>query len=530
MSQNTPNQAPDLGTVSAMSPHLFLPSTATDLGDFALDLTGFTVDNVAARVGDRAADGLDREDPLPAMLAARGDDPLGILIRLFLLGGAVSQEELTTGLPRSASQVRQWGIVVGTEEFRAAIDLRPTTIGNADVLLAADLSEIATGEALSADHVLGLGGASATLVDLTIRTPVTRALDMGAGSGIQTLGLRSHAQQVVATDISERALTFAQFNLALNDAVTPADAMAPVELRTGSFFEPVDGDFDLIVSNPPFVVSPRHTSLDTYTYRDGGHVGDGVVQHLIESIPAHLRPGGVGQLLANWEVHKGQEWSTRITQWMENTGCDAWVIQRELVDPAHYVHTWLRDGGLTPERNHKAYTEAYTEWLADFDAREVSHIAFGYITLRKPRSNRAPWIRIEENTGTIATGLGNVVADTLNVVEELAELSDAELLEWVCEVPGDVSEERYYRPGASDPNVILLRQGGGFARAVQVDTLGAAAVGACEGELTLGQICGALGHLLEVDEQRIIDDVLPTIRGLLTDGVVVRADEKEAVT
>src|SRR5699024_7976301 len=96
-----------------------------------------------------------------------------------------------------------------------------------------------------------------------------------------------------------------------------------------------------------------------------------------------------------------------------------------------------------------------------------------------------------------------------------------ELLDWHLSVAGDVGEERYHHPGQGDPSVILLRQGGGLARAVQVDTLGAAVVGACDGELTLGQICAALAHLLEVDEQRVADDVIPTVRGLLSDGVLV---------
>src|SRR5699024_8784060 len=75
--------------------------------------------------------------------------------------------------------------------------------------------------------------------------------------------------------------------------------------------------------------------------------------------------------------------------------------------------------------------------------------------------------------------------------------------------------------GASDPNVILLRQGGGFARSVQIDTLGAAVVGACDGELSLGEICAAVASLISAEEADVIADVLPTIRGLLTDGLLV---------
>lgn len=521
-----------------MTPPLHLPTDAPTLAGFAEDLLDFTVDGVARRIGNQAVAALDREDPLPAQLATAGEDPLALLIRLFLLGGQLTDDQLLEALPRSATEARTWGLVAsaGPGRVRAGVDLRPTTIGTEDVWLAADLSEIATGRPLPADHVLGLGGASATLVDLTVRTPAGRALDLGTGSGIQTLGLATHATHVVATDISPRALEFAAFNFALNLALSDAISRAidrsdpgrrggsqagQIEFREGSFFEPVDGEYDLIVSNPPFVVSPRNSSLQRYTYRDGGFVGDGVVRHLLEETPSYLRPGGVAQFLANWEVHEGEEWHTRIGAWLRALGIDAWVIQREFLDPAHYVYTWIRDGGLTPDRDPEGYHRAYADWLADFSSRGVTGIGFGYVTLRKPVTARPAWVRLEEVTGTIDSGLGGTIARTLAAVDTLAEASDDDLLDWHLEVAPDVSEERYYRPGASDPNVILLRQGGGFARSVQIDTLGAAVVGACDGDLSLGQICAAVASLVAAEEAAVIGDVLPTIRGLLTDGLIV---------
>lgn len=511
-----------------MTAQLRLPTEVNTLGRFAADLAQFTVENIAERIGSRARSALDREDPIPASMAASGDDPLALLIRLFLLGEALTEAQLRTALPTSADDALCWGVVTGEDEFRAGVDLRPTTIAERDVWLAADLTEIATGQPLRADHVLGLGGASATLVDLTVRTPVTRALDLGTGSGIQALGLANHAGEVVASDISERALAFAAFNIALNAATARARgeraAPAMIDLRQGSFFEPIDGEFDLIVSNPPFVVSPQESPFDTYTYRDGGYVGDGVVAHLIEEIPRFLRPGGIAQMLANWEVHGDEAWDARIGEWVRKTGLDAWVIQREFVDPAHYVHTWIRDGGLTPDRDPARYDKSYRLWLEDLDQRGVTAIAFGYVILRKPALEREPWVRLEEVTGTIADNLAGTIATTLAEVERLAGASEEEILSWHLQVASDVGEERYYHPGDSDPSIILLRQGGGLARAVQADTLTAAVVGACDGELTVGQICSALAQLLEVDEGAVIADVLASVRGLLTDGLLTRVD------
>lgn len=513
-------------TTPLNGPELHLPHTAADLADFAHDIREFNVANVAHRVGVRAVLALEREDPIPARLATRGGDALGVLIRLFLLGCSISDHELKTALPTSWHQAQSWGILTGGNQIRANIDLRPTTIGADDAWLAADLGETATEAILPTDHVLGLGGASATLVRMTVRPRVERALDVGTGAGIQTLGLATHAETVVATDISSRALQFAAFNMALNDAIAHAHGREStvaqrVRLEQGSFFDPVQGTFDLIVSNPPFVVSPRTTSMAQYTYRDGGYEGDGVVRYLVENIPTYLRPGGVGQILANWEIHDGQDWQERIESWVQDLGVDAWVIMRERVDPAHYVHTWIRDGGLTPDRDRATYESTYMQWLADFDARGVSEVAFGYVILRKPLTQRDVWIRCEEVTGSLGEGLGETILATLDMVDTLFHTTDEELLTWRLVVGQDVTEERYHRPGEAHPTVILARQGGGLGRVERLDTLSAAAMGACDGELDVGTICQAVAQVLELDVDEVTHELLPTMRDLLVGGFVM---------
>ena len=133
--------------------------------------------------------------------------------------------------------------------------------------------------------------AGLTLAGLTPRTPVHAALDLGCGCGIQTLYLLRHAEYVVATDISARALAFTAFNAALAgvsvagapDAGTESVAGSEsgsdsgagrLELLRGSLLEPVAGRrFDLIASNPPFVLTPpavREAGLPLMEYRDAG--------------------------------------------------------------------------------------------------------------------------------------------------------------------------------------------------------------------------------------------------------------------
>ena len=173
--------------------------------------------------------------------------------------------------------------------------------GGADLWVASDLAAHQQPGVLRHDHVLGIGQASTTLVRITIRRPVARALDLGTGFGIQTFHLLHHAEDVTATDISERALAFTRFNLLLNAAelhLDPANLEDRVSLRRGSMLEPVAGEeLKLVVSNPPFVITPRskgEAAADQFTYRDGGLPGDEIVASLVRALPLGPGSGGNG--------------------------------------------------------------------------------------------------------------------------------------------------------------------------------------------------------------------------------------------
>ncbi|HLS14102.1 MAG TPA: methyltransferase [Beutenbergiaceae bacterium] len=487
-----------------------------------LSAARYTVAHLADLLGPVAVAALDREEPLPARLAARAsDDPAAVLTLLFALGEPVTRSQVDRALPGvGADGATRLGLVraAGTgraDEVQALLDLRPVGAGPVELWLASDLGEAVTGAALDPGHVLGVGGAGRTLAELTIRTPVARALDLGTGSGIQALNVAEFAGSVTGTDISERALRFAAFNAALNEL--------SVDLRSGDGLGPVAGErFDLIVSNPPFVITPR-SAAPTITYRDGGRRGDDFVAALVRALPEHLAPGGVAQLLANWEIPEGADWTERVEDWTAALGTDVWVIQREMTDPARYAETWLRDGGLSPERDRDAWERAYRAYLDDFASRGVEAIGFGYITLRRPATERPPWRRLEDLTAPLPPAPGAALAATLDAVEVVRHGrpgSGEDFLERAYVVPEHVTEERHYRPGQPHPEVILLHQGGGLGRRVQVTSHTAALVGACDGDLTAAQIIAALGVLSDEPVEQIRDEVAPAFRGLYLDGFV----------
>ena len=238
------------------------------------------------------------------------------------------------------------------------MDLRPYATEDTDFWVFSDLtpgldSHVAP---MRSDFVLGLSSASSTLAQLTIRRPVASALDLGTGCSVQTLHLATHAQSITATDVNSRALELAQLTLTLNGV--------EAELLNGSLYAPVrDRRFDLITTNPPYVMSPPRTGEARLAYRETGYVGDELMEHLVRNAADHLNPDGTCQILGNWAHRAGQPWDERLAGWVAGSGLDAHVVQREVLEVPAYVELWLADAGLTGSPD---YRHRYAEWLDYF--------------------------------------------------------------------------------------------------------------------------------------------------------------------
>lgn len=484
----------------------------------------YTVEGITAALGDVAAGAMMRGDLVPArrVIAGQGGTPLAVLLRLFALGDAVDEEALATAFPRTgAAGVRRVGLVAGVDTgVVATCDLRPYGDESATWWIASDLGEITTGRPLHPDHVLGVGGASLTLAAWTPRIPARRILDLGTGCGIQALHAAAQAQEIVATDLSERALAFAAFTAAL--------AQQRWDLRRGDLFEPVaTGEpdrFDLVVSNPPFVVSPRAFGLPVYEYRDGGRPGDTLVESFVRGVGRHLTPGGLACFLANWEVGQDADWRDRWRTWLatpECAGLDAWVLARERQDVAEYAETWARDGGHRPgSAEHDRWIEA---WLEDFESRGVQTIWFGIVFLQRPVDSRSRWIDLTEATGAVESPMGPAIARGLAARTRLHDLDDDALFATTWVAAPDVTEERHTRPGEADPDVIVIRQGGGLRRVIRADTALAAFVSVCDGELAGDVAITAIAALTGVEPEVVRAAVIGPLRELVADGLLVPA-------
>lgn len=489
----------------------------------------------ASTSSDRPSPATGADSTSSAANAPQDSDVAGykvaVLTALFMLGEPVGAAALETALPRTGvAGALAIGLVVptqsasGEQRYAPAVDLRPHEAedahGSVRWWVASDLGELVTGQALAPDHVLGIGRAGLTLAALTPRKPVETALDLGVGCGIQTLYLLRHVRQVVATDISTRALEFTAFNVALAGVDS-----ARVQLRQGNLLEPVAGQrFDLIVSNPPFVITPpsvRQAGLPLMEYRDAGGP---ILPALVRGLEDHLNPDGVAVMLGNWEHREGTSWRTSVNQWIGKS-LDAWIIQREVQDPVEYAAMWLRDGGLTPERSGVAFENALAAWQEDFDSRQVSGVGMGYLVFHAPSVAATgavvePWRVLEEVPTSGQGALGEHVAQVIAAHEALRGLDDAQVAALKLRTASGLSKEESLTP-TPVPTAPVIRQAEGFGRVIAVGMPEVALLSASdEGLLTVAQIAAAVASLTSEDPAAVLADMVAATRTFAHAGMV----------
>ncbi|MGK8556619.1 DUF7782 domain-containing protein [Nocardia gipuzkoensis] len=480
----------------------------------ALTRVGYNADTLLEVLGDAHA-ALGRSEPVPVRRAAREAGELGTLIRLLLLGDALPEREVAAALaPVDLDRAVAAGLLDRDgDAVRAALDLRPLDAGAGTRWILSDLDDSMRRRTLTEDHVLGVGHASLSLLRATPARPVGTVLDLGTGCGVQAVHAASYARHVTATDVNARALWLAEATAALNDL--------DIELVEGSWFEPVRGRrFDQIVANPPFVVGPARVE---HTYRDSGLALDGASELVISQAADLLASGGTAAMLAAWVHVEGEDWRERVSSWLPAHGVDAWVVQRDVADPALYVGTWLRDAGLDP-RDPAAQARAES-WLDAFASAGVEGIGFGFVYLRA--IDGPAELLAEDLTHGFDDPLGEEAVRYFERSAWLRAVAGDENLAWSARFAVDSATalERVYLPGPEGwaPEVARLHRGDGPRWQHEVDetTISLLAGMRADG-LPLYQLVEllALAHGSEEVTAEFAADALSVVTGLVRHGLV----------
>lgn len=439
----------------------------------------------------------------------RARKPLHTLIRLLYLGTSVSEEEATEAFfPLGWQRFRDLGLIEsGSEGIRATCAIS----AHGHLWIVHDRLDPETLARLP-DYVLGMNPPARLLAGLTPRRAVGSTLDLGTGSGLQAFLAAAHSRRVVATDISPRALDFARFNARLNGIIN-------VEFREGSLFEPVAGDrFDLIVTNPPFVISPDQTLV----FRDSGMGGEPVCARIVRAAGNHLADGGRLLMLANWAnpaADPKEPWDAPVRSWLAGSPCDAWILRHDTASPLSYATDWNRDLDAAK------YGAALERWMSYYEREGIRGITQGLLILRRP-SGRPPVVLSEEAPRCSSEGIGDQVDRLLSNLDFLAaHPGEADVLGQVFRPAPDHEVVRTLASKGTGYGAgrVQLRQLGGFRFEGTLDDLTLRLLTLLDGRRTVREAVAALAEEGKLEATAITPPAARLVRRMVTLGFLVPA-------
>lgn len=183
-------------------------------------------------------------------------------------------------LPDSLFRALREGGIISENEVGWKSALRASTL-DGDIFLHSAFPTIASDAVFFGPDTYRFARAiKSHLIDAT---PLERTLDIGCGSGAGgvVIAKNSNCRELVLTDINDAALRIAELN---------ADAAGVSDVTTirSDLFETVEGSFDLIVANPPYLNDPLER-----TYRHGGgELGSALSVRIAQAATERLSPGG----------------------------------------------------------------------------------------------------------------------------------------------------------------------------------------------------------------------------------------------
>jgi SAM-dependent methyltransferase len=315
--------------------------------------------------------------------------------------------------------------------------------------------------------VMGIGTSTIKLGNSIPRRRFGRVLDLCCGAGVLAFLAAPHADAVVGVDRNPRALNYGRFGAGMNK-------FPHVEFRESDCYSAVAGEeFDAIVCNPPYVITPDRESY----YRDGGMGGDRFAEKVLREAPAHLREGGVAHVMCDVAAMGGKESDARLREWLEGSGCDVLALGARPMGVEAYARNWSKDEG--PER-----TARLRESL---DGIGVTSVTNWLVVLRKRAG--ANWFVAEaaEMNGYFGSQVERRVA-----AQDLLERGDGELGRARLRVAPEVRLVSTMRAegGRWAAEASKLQLAEGLVREVALDGKTAAALAQLDGKRPVAEVLG----------------------------------------
>jgi SAM-dependent methyltransferase len=429
---------------------------------------------------------------------------LSTFVRLFRLGLSVGEADAARAFGSLLlERAEAMGLVRTTPRgIEAPVALLPFE----DLILAADHDRDRSTR--PRNHVLGVTGPSVFLADLTPRKRVASVLDLGTGCGVQAFLAARHADQAVGLDVNPRALAFAAFNAMLN-GVENVGWQERDLLAT----DVADSDHDLVISNPPYVISPENR----FAFRDGGLAGDAFCERLVRRVPSQLREGGLAVLLIAWG-HR-EDWASPVRAWVEGAGCDAILLHYVSHDPLSYAAGWNRPLRMGP----RAYGEALDRWCEYYRGLGFDALALGAIVLR--RSAGPHWFWAHSLEGRDVRRAGQHVLRLVQAQDLLAHRRES-FLDEAFTLPDDHRFEQTIAFEADEPVVqrVVLTTSIGAAFRARLDAAVAELVSRLDGRHPLREAVAETASAVGVaPSDSFVKAAVEAVTRLLELGLVVPA-------
>lgn len=438
--------------------------------------------------------------------------PLDTLIRLFFLGVPVTLEAVQAAL--APMSLASWveASLIALPDRTGQVDPRVQIWPVDGLLLAVDLPWRRS-TAPEADFVVPPGPVTLQLAQAMIRRPCQRTLDLGTGSGALALLATSFAETVAATDLNPRALAFTRFNARLNE-------ISNLRALAGDLFEPVAEErFQLIVCNPPYVISPSQRFL----YRDSGERGDLFCRRLARTALNHLESGGFFQFTANIAHQKDRSWKEDLEAWFKDLDGDVLVLVKTTENASDYAMNWILS---TESKEPPLVSQRYEAWMDYFAEQRIAAVSSLLVTLR--RSGKGPgWIQIDDPPCEIVGPCGDEIVWFFECRDRFGSAAGRQaLLDQRLRPAPQVLLEQEYAMGLTGLEVhhSRVKKTGGLQYPLMIHHRVAQLMAGCNGERTLRQLLTELFASWDADWDRTLPRVLPVVQTLIERGVLVLAE------